>query len=629
MACRGSRMRTFNNLLMAAMVLSTAVLTTFSMGQSTQMVVYTNVELVTVESDRAVATWVTNVQTGTVIRWGTDEDLSMEGSTPGSTLFHYGEMVGLEPDTKYFFAVSNGATSGDISSFRTLPDVSPSSPTRVGILADPHFDLDGNNLPNGAMYGDSPVLVGSFLDELEERGDLDMLILLGDNVQGNEEDYREFYDTQMASIDVDFHPVMGNWDKNSPRWREYFDTYLGLENTYYSFDIEEMHVVVLDSAIPGEVGGSLDDQQLDWLEEDLSQNSERSVIIFMHHLAIADDIMGLDESSCSRLMGIIDGSGNILNLFSGHNHMNTYENEQTRTSRTTVASLVQYPIGYTTLEIWDTGYSQSFHKVEETLQTSENSRVRYQAASVDPDADQELLGDLGSRNHVREMIDNTPPVIDNVLVDTSEVPPGGVITITVNAHDPEGQELEYSYSPESGMIFGGGSTVSYEAPLIPGEYSIEISVFDGDLWSLPWIIDIEVLEDPTPGVNQPPLILDIRAVPDRVETGGEVRIITTAEDPEGDPLRYIYEVQAGSITGSGGEVIWTAPMEAGTYSVTVRVADATDTSSPRSLDVEVYIEEPDEEGEQDSSYVGIAVLSISITVLAGAGYITSSRRRIG
>jgi len=620
-------MMNFNNILMAAMVLSTAVLGTFSLGQSSQMVVYTNVELVTVESDRAVATWVTNIQTETQIRWGTDEELSMEGSTPGSTLFHYGEMIDLEPDTKYFFAVSNGATSGDISSFRTLPDVSSNSPTRVGILADPHFDMDGYNMPNGAMYGDSPDLVGSFLDEAEELGDLDMLILLGDNVQGNEEDYREFYDNLIAPLDIEFYPVMGNWDKNSPNWREYFDTYLGLGNTYYSFDIGEMHVVVLDSAIPREVGGSLDEQQLDWLEEDLSRNNERSVMIFMHHLAIVDDIMGLDESSFSRLMGIVDGSMNVLNIFSGHNHMNTYVNEQIRTSQTTVASLVQYPIGYTTLEIWDTGYSQSFHKVKETLQTSENSRVRYQAASVDPDADQELLGDLGSRNHVREMIDNTPPVIDEVLVDTSEVAPGGMITIMVNAHDPEGQELQYSYSPESGMIFGGGSTVSYEAPLIPGGYSIEISVFDGDLWSLPWIIDIEVLEDTTPGRNRPPSILDLRAVPDRVETGGEVRIITTAEDPEGDSLRYIYEVQAGVITGKDREVIWTAPMEEGIYSITVRVADPTETSTPRSLNVEVYIEEPTKE-EQDSSHPGIAVLSISILVMAGAGYSGISRRRI-
>jgi Icc protein len=621
-------MRTILKVFIVAIVLSTAVFSIAATGQSARLVAYSNVELVTVQSDRAVVTWVTNVQTGTVVRWGTDESLSMESSYEESTLFHYGEMLGLEPDTTYYFAVSDGVTTGDVTSFRTLPITGSVPVTRIGVLADPHFDVDGNNMPNGAMYGDSPSLVGSFLDEVGERGDLDMLILLGDNVQGSEEDYREFYNTNMASLDIEFYPVLGNWDKTPPTWRDYYDAYVGFESTYYSLNIGGMHVVILDSAISGEVGGSLDEQQLDWLESDLSLNSDRSVIIFMHHLPIADDTMGLDESSCSRFLSIVDESQNVINIFSGHNHKNTYTNEEARTSFTTLASLVQYPIGYTTLDIWDNGYSQSFHKVKETLQTSENSRVRYQTTSVDPDADQELLGDLGSRNHVREKVDNSAPIIDEVRVDKNEVPPGGMVTITVNAHDPEGDDLEYSYSPNNGMIIGAGSTVSYEAPVHAGLYSIEITVSDGMLLSLPHILDIRVVEEPSHEVNDPPVVLDIRAVPDRVKTAGEVRIITSAEDPEGDALQYIYEVQAGVITGGGKEVIWTAPMEEGVFSISVRVTDGTGTSAPTSLDIEVYSEEA-VEGEQDSGFVGFAVLSISLTALAGASYWKSSRRRIG
>ena len=55
---------------------------------------------------------------------------------------------------------------------------------------------------------------------------------------------------------------MGNWDKMVEDWDKLASDYLGIEETYYSFSEGGYHFIVLDSAVLGEVGGTLDDEQL-------------------------------------------------------------------------------------------------------------------------------------------------------------------------------------------------------------------------------------------------------------------------------------------------------------------------------------------------------------------------------
>lgn len=73
--------------------------------------------------------------------------------------------------------------------------------------------------------------------------------------------------------------------------------------------------------------------------------------------------------------------------------------------------------------------------------------------------------------------------------------------------------------------------------------------------------------------NSNPVITGIVVTPSSIGTGGVVTVSVTASDADGDALTYSYTPNGGAINGSGASVSWTAPGQAGTYSVTVTVTD--------------------------------------------------------
>jgi len=73
--------------------------------------------------------------------------------------------------------------------------------------------------------------------------------------------------------------------------------------------------------------------------------------------------------------------------------------------------------------------------------------------------------------------------------------------------------------------------------------------------------------------NRAPEIRTVRLTPTEVRAGRSVQVEVEAYDPDGDALAYVYEPEAGAITGSGERVRWTPPEIAGNLAIDVRVED--------------------------------------------------------
>ncbi len=58
-----------------------------------------------------------------------------------------------------------------------------------------------------------------------------------------------------------------------------------------------------------------------------------------------------------------------------------------------------------------------------------------------------------------------------------------------------------------------------------------------------------------------------------VSTGGQSKIYCTAVDPDGDSLQYLWQAEAGSLTGGGPVVSWQAPDEGGSVTIRCKVMD--------------------------------------------------------
>ncbi len=76
-------------------------------------------------------------------------------------------------------------------------------------------------------------------------------------------------------------------------------------------------------------------------------------------------------------------------------------------------------------------------------------------------------------------------------------------------------------------------------------------------------------------VNHLPTITALESeAPGWIAPLGSLQVTCNASDPDaGDVLSYNWSANGGNITGTGSEVIWTAPEEVGMYDITVVVDD--------------------------------------------------------
>ena len=74
-------------------------------------------------------------------------------------------------------------------------------------------------------------------------------------------------------------------------------------------------------------------------------------------------------------------------------------------------------------------------------------------------------------------------------------------------------------------------------------------------------------------VNHRPVITSLTPEADRILPRASCEIVCIATDPDGDTVMYGWSASGGTLTGQGSTVTWTAPDSAGTYNVTVIVAD--------------------------------------------------------
>lgn len=71
-----------------------------------------------------------------------------------------------------------------------------------------------------------------------------------------------------------------------------------------------------------------------------------------------------------------------------------------------------------------------------------------------------------------------------------------------------------------------------------------------------------------------PIITVLEAEPNWTAPLDSLQVTCIASDPEGSELSYEWSTSAGNITGTGPEVIWTAPEEFGIYDITVVVTNS-------------------------------------------------------
>jgi hypothetical protein len=183
------------------------------------------------------------------------------------------------------------------------------------------------------------------------------------------------------------------------------------------------------------------------------------------------------------------------------------------------------------------------------------------------------------------MLANHRPAITS-LEAPEKVLPSGICQVLCTASDRDGDDLSYNWSASGGNITGTGASVNWTAPDSEGFYDVIVWVTDGRSTEVMKQVTIQVR------ANRPPTITSLVADAEWSLPSGNIQVICTASDSDGDELSYEWSTTGGDISGMGAVVNWTAPEEIGIYYVTVVVKDGHGSSATDSVPISAVTGQP-------------------------------------
>jgi len=232
-----------------------------------------------------VVRWKTRSKTDSVLRWGSaPQHLVHEVSSPNLVKTHELEIVGLTPNTRYYYSVGNQVNTfagGDHEhTFLTFPVAGTVKPTRIWVLGDCGTADANQEAVRDAYYN------------FTGTTHTDLWLMLGDNAytDGSTAQYQKavfrMY-PQMLRKSVLFS-TRGNHEKTASIFYGQFTFPTAGEaggmpsgtEAYYSFDYANIHFVCLDSVVTNRKPGS---PMLTWLANDLGATNQDWIVVYWHH----------------------------------------------------------------------------------------------------------------------------------------------------------------------------------------------------------------------------------------------------------------------------------------------------------------------------------------------------------
>lgn len=179
---------------------------------------------------------------------------------------------------------------------------------------------------------------------------------------------------------------------------------------------------------------------------------------------------------------------------------------------------------------------------------------------------------------------NDFPVITNMLADPTRIDKGQSTTLFVDAHDPDGDAITYSWTADRPGTFDNSTSAEPVFTIDPGvDYGpcvLTVTVSDGTL-SVTGMIQINITPDPQ--INLAPVVVHAFQSANRVSPNGVIRYEIRAKDPEGTALTFTWNAPEGTVgtptnTQDGLDYVsivnWTAPASGtGSHVITVTITD--------------------------------------------------------
>jgi predicted phosphodiesterase len=210
----------------------------------------------------------------------------------------------------------------------------------------------------------------------------DAVVVKGDVTSaGSLDQYEQFQSLYHAAFGARLTVTRGNHD--NPGWPP--------PPPVQSVELPGVILAVLDTSRPGRVGGAVDDEQADWLD-DLARRADRPVMVFGHHPPAEDEpprfdghpilVAGLGRTSTARLAAVVARRTAIVGYFAGHTHRNKLRHLPTTGlfPWVEVACVKDFPGSWAEYRVFEGGILQihrRIHRDPAALAWSERCRALY------------------------------------------------------------------------------------------------------------------------------------------------------------------------------------------------------------------------------------------------------------
>jgi 3',5'-cyclic AMP phosphodiesterase CpdA len=132
----------------------------------------------------------------------------------------------------------------------------------------------------------------------------------------------------LAPLPMPVYLIPGNHDDRDALRAEFADhAYMGQGGgpIDYAIDGYPLALIALDTSVPGEAGGALDESQIAAFEAALARMARRPVLVFLHHPPIMTGIrcmdeIALDATGAARLGAVVARESRIERIVCGHVH---------------------------------------------------------------------------------------------------------------------------------------------------------------------------------------------------------------------------------------------------------------------------------------------------------------------
>jgi 3',5'-cyclic-AMP phosphodiesterase len=129
----------------------------------------------------------------------------------------------------------------------------------------------------------------------------------------------------LAPLQAPIFVLPGNHDDRSALRRHFGVPGADGDPVQYSADLGPLRLVVVDTTVPGEDPGSLDDERLSWLEAELAAAPDVPTLLAMHHPPLVTGIPAMDEiglptSDRRALELVVERHPQVRRIVGGHMH---------------------------------------------------------------------------------------------------------------------------------------------------------------------------------------------------------------------------------------------------------------------------------------------------------------------